>query len=203
MEFESFNISYSTIETDGVSNCHFILINGTINKKPFAYVSHAPKDYHRRLYSPQQILIHVIKKIINNIRKFNSKKPPTDQFEVLQTTDLQLLIGGGVDDGINIIQEGLLLLNNNIVNIKYQLQDPQYKHLYENLRGKVTTIPPITYLQVPLIINNDTNMNLLFYFYFLLHFFYSFVIRYRYKKSSHHIFILFCLLRNQDQSWVL
>jgi len=121
VEFESFNISYSTIETDGVSSCHFILINGTINKKPFAYVSHSSEEYHRRRYSPQQILTHVIKKIISNIRKFNSKKTPTEQFEVLQTTDLRLLIGGGVDDGINIIQEGLLLLNNNIVNIKYQL----------------------------------------------------------------------------------
>jgi len=42
----SYGISFKSIETNGVSSCHFGLITGLINEKRFGYLSHRATEYN-------------------------------------------------------------------------------------------------------------------------------------------------------------
>ncbi len=89
----------------------------------------------------------MIETIIEKIQSLNKLNKLNEPFDIFQTTNLQIFIGGGVDDDINLIRQGLLLLNQNTIDVSEQLRDRQCEHLYQNLRGKLKMIPPITYLE--------------------------------------------------------
>ncbi len=57
----------------------------------------------------------------------------------------RLVVGGGVVDEVDLVREGLSLLNNDI-NIEQNLKNEKSKHLYRELRFNVTILSPVTYL---------------------------------------------------------
>jgi hypothetical protein len=102
-------------------------------------------DYEQHHHTPEEALVASIKTIIDKIDKHNTKNED-QQINILDIKISKLLVGGGVDDGLDLIRAGFFLLNTTTINIEEQLQDPLSKHLCQELKGKIAIIPAITYL---------------------------------------------------------
>jgi hypothetical protein len=66
---DAFGITFATIETDSVSSCHFVLIDGQINKEPFGYLSHSSREPQDD--DPKETLIKLFQTILDNIDRYN------------------------------------------------------------------------------------------------------------------------------------
>jgi hypothetical protein len=145
---EDSGITFRTIETDSVSSCHFILIDGKCDETPFAYLSHSAKIYEQN--NAKKTLVELIEKIVRNINEYNTKNG-NSHFKIIETTDLRLFVGGGVDDPNDMIRKAFSLLNDVNMNIQEELPKARKhrkacKHLLNNLQGKINILPTTTYL---------------------------------------------------------
>ena len=57
-----------------------------------------------------------------------------------------MVIGGGVDDEMNLNRQCVMMLNDPTVNLEEKLKEEDYKCLYEKLKNNVLIVPPVTYL---------------------------------------------------------
>lgn len=139
----NYNFTAALIKTNAVSTCHFILIDGKVDDKPFAYLSHSPFEFDSSNCNERDALIDLIMTITEHIigEDGEEKKFP---FNILKTKDLRLLVGGGEMGGVNLIRQGFALLNN--TNFYHQFPDRSSQHLFNNLKNNVIIFPPITYL---------------------------------------------------------
>jgi hypothetical protein len=63
-------------------------MDGKCNEAPFAYLSHSAEIYEKG--SEQQTLVKLIKTIVRNIDRYNTRSN-NKHFEVVETNDLRLL----------------------------------------------------------------------------------------------------------------
>lgn len=118
-----------------------MLISSLINNQQFAYLSHSEKE------DLDEVLIDIIETIVQNIHLIN-EKGKQQHLNLSQATNLNILLGGGVDDNINLICQGSMLLNDDTVSIDGKFVDSECKHLYQKLRNKLKIIKPVTYLEL-------------------------------------------------------
>ncbi|CAF1411195.1 unnamed protein product, partial [Adineta steineri] len=152
VQFMDNNISYTTIGSDSISSCSFILLIGTIQDIEFSYLSHYPEPYEPP-YTPTTTMLQILNIISKNIREHLMKKLSSNlkgKLEISHFTNLHLLVGGGAVEDNDLIRNGLILLNdqNNMENI---FHDPLAKHIYQQLKKNVTVLKAVTFL----VNNND------------------------------------------------
>ncbi|CAF5111678.1 unnamed protein product [Rotaria magnacalcarata] len=68
------------------------------------------------------------------------------EFEIHEIKITRLIVAGGVDDDKGFIRDGFLLINTGHVTIIDKPSQNHRKHLWNELRGKISIIPSITYL---------------------------------------------------------
>ncbi|CAF3834677.1 unnamed protein product [Rotaria magnacalcarata] len=141
---EAYGITYKSIETDSVSSCHFILIDGQVKKQPFAYLSHYSIEYEGKEYGALQAAVDIINSIAENMITFAATT--NVEFEIHEIKITRLIVAGGVDDDKGFIRDGFLLINTGHVTIIDKPSQNHRKHLWNELRGKISIIPSITYL---------------------------------------------------------
>jgi hypothetical protein len=115
---------------------------------PFAHLYHRWTEYDVKKFDAETVLMKVIKQIVADITKYNKSQPRQQHVDIMATQRLRLLVGGGggVDDRVDLIRDGLLLLNKHI-DIPQFITKPEHIHLYTQLKDNVVVLPPITYLQ--------------------------------------------------------
>jgi hypothetical protein len=69
-----------------------------LEETSFVYLSRYPTPYEEP-NNPETLLIYLIETITKNIQRKN--------IEILQTKSLRFIVSGGVDDGIDLVLEGL------------------------------------------------------------------------------------------------
>lgn len=141
---DSFDITSNSIKTTAVSICHFILMVGQINGERFAYLSHFSYEYAPPEYNAETAVVRLLKNLTEDIMMKDKFKTVWKE-NTFEFTISNVLVGGGVDQGEDLIKKGLLLLNGNISNIQQRLEE-ETGHLFKELQNKVLVIPPITYL---------------------------------------------------------
>ncbi|CAF0978921.1 unnamed protein product [Rotaria sordida] len=147
----SFGISFKSIETNGVSSCHFVLITGLINKKRFGYLSHRVTEYNSS-DTKLNALGDIFRIILEDINRYNTIDQLDDQtsLNINDFQHLRMVIGGGVDDEKNLNRKYVMMLNDPTINLEEKFINEDYKGLYEKLKNNVIILPPVTYL-----LNND------------------------------------------------
>jgi hypothetical protein len=147
----SFGISFKSIETNGVSSCHFVLITGLIDEERFGYLSHRATEYDSS-YTKLEALQAIFQTILDDINSYNTEYKPDDQtaLNIDDVQHLRMLIGGGVDDEKNLNRKCVMMLNDPTINLEEQFENNDYKCLYKKLKNNVIILPPVTYL-----VNND------------------------------------------------
>jgi len=147
----SFGISFKSIETNGVSSCHFVLITGLINEKRFGYLSHRATEYNSS-DTKLKALRDIFRIILEDINTYNTTNNLDDQtsLNINRFQHLRMVIGGGVDGEKNLNRKCVMMLNDPAINLEEQFKEKDYKCLYEKLKNNVIILPPVTYL-----LNND------------------------------------------------
>jgi hypothetical protein len=147
----SFGISFKSIETNGVSSCHFVLITGLIDEERFGYLSHRATEYDSS-YTKLEALQAIFQTILDDINSYNTEYKPDDQtaLNIDDVQHLRMLIGGGFDDEKNLNRKCVMMLNDPTINLEEQFENNDYKCLYKKLKNNVIILPPVTYL-----VNND------------------------------------------------
>ncbi|CAF1023028.1 unnamed protein product [Adineta steineri] len=110
VDIESFGITYSTITTNGVSSCHFILIDGEFEGQQFSYLSHSSIECEEESGDIDTTLAEDIDQIVENFEEHNESNEGS-QILIDKIKINKILVGEGVDDNINLIPKSLLLLN--------------------------------------------------------------------------------------------
>jgi hypothetical protein len=146
VEFLKNKISYTTIGSDSLSSCIFILMIGNIKDDAFAYLSHYPERYEPP-YTSTMTMVNIINILATNIRKHMRKKLPPNiknKLEISQLTNLHLLLGGGIVEDNNLIRDALTLLNNQN-NMENLFIDSFAKYIYQQIKQNVTILKAITF----------------------------------------------------------
>jgi hypothetical protein len=146
--FQEDKISYTTVGSDSLSSCTFVLVVGNLQHHSFAYLSHYPEYLEIPTNTPTSTLLYFIDQISLNIEGHINKKPPlnSQQLQINDLNNLQLLIGGGTEEKRDLIREAFTLLNNPNHNIQHLLKLPPSKYIYQYLRCKAIILNPITVL---------------------------------------------------------
>jgi hypothetical protein len=140
------NISYTTIGSDDLSTCTFILVVGNVHDHPFAYLSHYPEFYDQSQHTPTSTLVGLINKISRNIGELiqqpapNHHNPPT----VTDLTNLQVFTGGGAEEDPDLVRDAFTLLNNDDHNIQHHVSGPSSAHIYQQLKSKAKILKSTT-----------------------------------------------------------
>lgn len=137
---EKGNISFGKIKTRSVATCHFFLFYGRINEEPFSFLWHTSKDFQEPEYNAATTIV----KILQIVSKLMGSKLEQNSKNIDQITELNLFAGGGVPLEPDLIQMGLSILNDQQLHIDQLLTSTSTKHLYQHLKYKLKTIPPIT-----------------------------------------------------------
>jgi len=147
----SFGISFKSIETNGVSSCHFVLITDLIDEKRFGYLLHRATEYDSS-YTKLEALQAIFRIILEDINSYNTKYNSDDQtaLNIDHVQHLRMFIGGGVDDEKNLNRKCVMMLNDPTINLEKKCEKNDYKCLYAKLKNNVIILPPVTYL-----LNND------------------------------------------------
>jgi hypothetical protein len=147
----TFGLSFTSIETNGISSCHFVLITSFVNEKRFGYLSHRATEYNS-LYTELEALQDIFRIILDDINAYNTKDRRDDNtsLKINCFQHLRMVIGGGVDDEKNLNRKCVMMLNDPTINLEEELENKDYECLYEKLKNNVIILPPLTYL-----LNND------------------------------------------------
>jgi len=153
VEFQDDTISDTTIGTDSVSSCIFILVVGNLQDHPFAYLSHYPESCEIPAHTSTSTLLYFIGQITSNIEDHINNQPPpnSQQLKINDLNNLQLLIGGGTEELTDLIREAFILLNNPNHHIEHLLKGSPSKYLYQNLKCKAIILNRTT-----LLLSNDS-----------------------------------------------
>ncbi|CAF2989656.1 unnamed protein product [Rotaria sp. Silwood2] len=116
VDFQDEDITYTTIGSDALSSCTFILITGYVQDDEFSYLSHYPEPFEKP-DTPTTTLVKIINRISEDLQRLIKNQPPpniNEELKVNHIHDLKLLAGGGViDEYQDLIRDGLILLNSN------------------------------------------------------------------------------------------
>ncbi|CAF3329822.1 unnamed protein product [Rotaria socialis] len=75
VKFMDERISYTTIGSDGISSCTFLLVIGRIDDNEFAFLSHYPEPYEPP-FTPITVLVDLIDKLSERMTEAIGKCPP-------------------------------------------------------------------------------------------------------------------------------
>lgn len=140
------HISYSYIETDSLSTCLGILIDGIIEDKKFCYLWHTPELDEEHDDDICDLLIYLLKKIVDHLKEDLKMNSLSSQPNIIK--NLTLLIAGDAIDEHLLTRQAYALLNQNI---DIDLTEESKKnidviHLFKELQNNVIIIPPVTYV---------------------------------------------------------
>ena len=146
---EDYGFSYTSIQTDSVSACAFVLIDGYIKQSPFCYLSHSSKIPESQRISLQEILAASIQRLTKRLIKYFGIEPLSEEIKAINK--LRLFVGGcavGEDDRII---KSFSLLNNkfNIDEMKKLIKNTDVIHICEQLLGSVIRTEPVTFVMSP------------------------------------------------------
>ncbi|CAF1466051.1 unnamed protein product [Rotaria sordida] len=157
VEFDKWNISYTTIGTTALSSCRFILVTGHVDQVPFVYLWHTPLTNGDDTPTALLMLNFILERISNDIFRFISSKPPPSQtmkqqLTPQQITNLKVLTGGSIKINHDLVRDAFIILNDQNVNVETERMSPWAKYFYDSLKNKVTILAPVTFL-----VSNDSD----------------------------------------------
>ncbi|CAF3692755.1 unnamed protein product [Adineta steineri] len=144
VDIESFGITYSTITTNAVSSCHFILIDGEFEGQQFSYLSHSSIECEEESGDIDTTLAEAIDQTVENFEEHNESNEGS-QILIDKIKINKILVGGDVDDNINLIPKLLLLLNDMEFNTEKMITNKFNQRLYRESKGNILVIRSITY----------------------------------------------------------
>ncbi|CAF2571228.1 unnamed protein product [Rotaria sp. Silwood2] len=171
---DEMGVTASTIATEAVSTCHFILLMGYYNLQRFALLYHTPAHYTSSSEtaseepstsgsssgssSPQQIVWTAMSALVDLLKKIGEELivfiPSTldTQVEYIDFSlfnNLKILVGGSVDHDYDLIHNGFNLLNdeNNNHEILTELEQHPSFYLIQKLNNNIKILKPMTFYQ--------------------------------------------------------
>ena len=149
VDFKKNAVSYSTIGTNSVSSCTFILVTGNQKVRLFAYLSHYPECLEPPIYTPTSTHVHFIDQISCTVRNYLAVKQPSSNREEAQENELsnlQALVGGGAEEERDLVRESFTLLNDSNYNFENVFDKPLSKYFNRQLKCKATILSSTTML---------------------------------------------------------
>ncbi|CAF3378942.1 unnamed protein product, partial [Rotaria sp. Silwood2] len=167
---DEMGVTASTIATEAVSTCHFILLTGYYNLQRFALLYHTPAHYTSSSEtaseepstsgsssgssSPQQIVWTAMSALVDLLKKIGEELivfiPSTfdTQVEYIDFSlfnNLKILVGGSVDHDYDLIHNGFNLLNdeNNNHEILTELEQHPSFYLIQKLNNNIKILKPM------------------------------------------------------------
>ncbi|CAF3471318.1 unnamed protein product [Rotaria socialis] len=118
VKFMDERISYTTIGSDGISSCTFLLVIGRIDDNEFAFLSHYPEPYEPP-FTPITVLVDLIDKLSE--------------------------LGGAAMENEDLVRDGFSLLNHNNNNNEHLFTDLSSRLIYQQLKSNAIILKPITF----------------------------------------------------------
>lgn len=150
VDFQENAISYTTIGTDSISSCTFVLVTDNFRDRSFAYLSHYPESFEPPRHTATSTLVYSIDQISANVKDLVTPKDSSSEeqeFKINELNNLQILVGGGVEEERDLIREAFTLLNNFNCDVGNLLENQSSKYLYQQLKCKATrTVKTFIYL---------------------------------------------------------
>ncbi|CAF3396003.1 unnamed protein product [Rotaria sp. Silwood2] len=140
-----YGVSETSIYTDCVASCHFLLMDGRYNGIPFAFMDHNPFPITRKNPSEdlKLLLTSLLSKLTKKLPK-HKRKP----FMIKKLKDLCLLVGGGTVSGTIHEREAYSLLRNPNKFIHDRLKlilEDKYVYLFNELHHRTVIINPVVF----------------------------------------------------------
>jgi hypothetical protein len=144
------DVTKTTISTSGLSTCYFILFNFNINNCMYAYLRHQSKEINSTITAPK-LLEGFLTDIWHETKRHLSKRfDLPGALNVTRLTELNLFVGGGVKQTIDVVRNAFSLLfkkDQSVVEIISLFESEDIRFLADQLFSKVQILNPITYLQ--------------------------------------------------------
>ena len=139
VDMEDYRFSYSEVETDALSTCLGLLLDGSTENQEFCALSHSSKIYERNKNDdPKDLLIDLMQKL---------KSFMIEHLKIASIKRLKLLVVGGIVGENVVTRKAFSLLNAdiNLNEFKKLTKDTDEIYLLTILKNSVQIIKPITF----------------------------------------------------------
>ncbi|CAF3321719.1 unnamed protein product [Rotaria socialis] len=149
VKFMDERISYTTIGSDGILSCTFLLVIGRIDDNEFAFLSHYPEPYEPP-FTPITVLVDLIDKLSERMTEAIGKCPPPNmtkkkKIDEFKFTNMKILVGGAAMENEDLVRDGFSLLNHNNNNNEHLFTDLSSRLIYQQLKLNAIILKPITF----------------------------------------------------------
>jgi hypothetical protein len=145
VDFERHHISYSDIDTDSLSTCIGLLLDGSIGNQSFCFLSHSSKIDEYKDDDLKYLLVRLLAKLAYCLKKDFGMNSSLESYAV---NNLKLLIVGGAIDEHILTRKAFSLMNADVELrvIRQITNDDDVIYLFKKLKNSVKIIEPVTYV---------------------------------------------------------